>query len=369
VNTSTIARKTGTGHGRVEEGGRQNDAMLSQEKTLRVGIVGAGHMGAVHARHWARVPGAQIVAFADARTAKGDALAARYPGAAVHSTVKALLGAGVDAVSVCVPTAGHLAVVLETLGAGVPTFCEKPMALSLEDCDAMIAARDAAGVPLTVGHVARFFPEFANAKRLIDSGAVGAPAAARVRRGGDFPLSDTDWFADTTQSGGVIFDLMVHDLDWLQWCFGPITRVYARSLTERLAGRGLDHIDYALLTMRHANGVISHAEGTWADPGGFVTTFDIAGDGGVLAHDSRRAAPLVKSLRSAESGRPGVTLPSSPMAPDDDPYFREISAFAKSVRDRVPVAITAEEARSAIAVALAAQESVRTGRAVELTHE
>ena len=343
---------------------RQTHLMHSTTKNLRVGIVGAGHMGAIHARHWAAVPGARVVGLADSRRAVADALVARYPGARVHGDVEALLVSGIDVVSVCVPTDGHASVVGQTLRAGVPTLCEKPLALTVADCDAMIAARDASVTLLTVGHVVRFFPEFANAKRLIDSGAIGTPAVARVRRGGDFPRSE--WFGDPARSGGVIADLVVHDLDWLQWCFGPITRVYARSLTGGGTGKRADHLDYALLTMRHESGVISHAEGTWADPGGFVTTFDLAGDGGLLTHDSRRSASLVKSSRATDGGSARVNVPVSPLAAGDDPFYRQIAAFARSVTEGVPVAVPAEDARRAVAVAAAARESARTGRAVEI---
>ena len=338
------------------------------EPTLRVGIVGAGGMGSTHARHWARIPGAKVTAIADIQPLKAEALAARHDTAKTYPTVESLLAAGgVDVVSVCVPTDCHRAVSEAVLRAGIHTFCEKPLCLTAADCDALIAARDASPQKplLSVGQVVRFFPEFAHAKRLVEQGAVGTPAAVRVRRGGGFPHTDTDWFADPARSGGVIFDLMVHDIDWLLWCFGPVTRVYARALTERLAEKTVDHLDYALLTLRHASGVISHAEGTWADPGGFVTTFEIAGDSGLLSHDSRRATPLTKSVRAdgeAKSG--GVTVPSSPLSVDDDPYYKEIAAFAHSIREGVPLAVTPEEARSAVAVAAAARESVRTGNAV-----
>jgi predicted dehydrogenase len=345
--------------------------METTVQPLRVGIIGAGGMGGTHARQWTRVPGARVVAVADPQAHKAEALAARHEGAKTYAGIEALLadGGGVDVVSVCVPTVSHRTVSEAALRAGIHTFCEKPMGLSIAECDAMIAARDASGgrALLSVGQVVRFFPEYANAKRQIEQGAVGKPAAVRVRRGGGFPHTDTDWFADPAKSGGVIFDLLVHDLDWLLWCFGPVTRVYARALTERLAEKTVDHIDYALLTLRHESGVISHAEGTWADPGGFVTAFEVAGDGGLLTHDSRRAVPLTKAIRAEGQGRTaGVMVPSSPLTPDDDPYFKEILAFARSIREGTPLAVTPEEARRAVTVAEAARESARTGKAVEV---
>ena len=337
---------------------------------LKIGIIGAGGMGTTHAARWAQLPDTQVVAIADVQRHKAEKLAAGYAGAIVCGDADELLNVagGVDAVSVCVPSDLHRQVAEKALRAGVHTFCEKPLALSVADCDALIAAQKTApnGALLSVGQVVRFFPEYAQAKRLVESGAVGKPAAVRVRRGGGFPHTDTDWFADPARSGGVLFDLLVHDLDWLLWCFGPVVRVHCRALTGRLADKTVDHLDYALVTLRHRSGVISHAEGTWADPGGFATAWEIAGDAGLLTHDSRRAAPLTVALRGAGGDGPGVPLPSSPLAPGDDPYFLEIAAFARSIREGAPLAVTAQEARAAVAVAAAALESSRTGRAVEM---
>jgi len=338
---------------------------------LKVGIVGAGGMGSTHARCWSRLPVARVTAVADPQTSKARALAGRL----VQETAPTVLAsademlayADVDVVSVCVPTDLHRTVTEAALRAGKHVLCEKPMALSLSDCDAMIATAEAAGTVFTVAQVVRCFPEYARAKTLVDAGVVGQPAAVRVRRGGDFPRSDTDWYADVEKSGGIIFDLMVHDIDWLQWCFGPISRVYARGLTERLGKGELDHLDYALLTLRHASGVISHAEGTWADPGGFATAFEIAGDAGLLTHDSRRAVALTQAVRGADAKVGGVALPRSPLTPGDDPYFREIESFAASVRMGAPLFVTPAEAHAAVAVACAARESLQTGRAVAVT--
>jgi predicted dehydrogenase len=343
---------------------------MNEDNTLRVGIIGAGRIGTTHARAWSQVPGAEIVAFADIRqeAARDLAEAVDAGSAGVHADAESLLaahGGSLDAVSICLPTSLHRAVAEAALAGGTHVLCEKPMALSVADCDAMIAAAEKAGKLFTVGQVVRFFPEFANAKRLVESGAVGAPASVRTRRGGHFPLRSNDWYSDVSQSGGVIFDLLVHDIDWAQWCFGPIKRVYAQGLTERLADKRLEHLDYALLTCRHESGVVSHLEATWADPGGFRTWFEIAGDGGLLTHDSRQASALTKAVRS-EGGSAPDTVFFSPLTPDEDPYYQQISAFAAAIRGESPVAVPPEDARRAITVAAAARESVRTGAAVTI---
>ncbi|MES2465019.1 MAG: Gfo/Idh/MocA family oxidoreductase [Armatimonadota bacterium] len=344
---------------------------MSEQKQIRVAVIGAGRIGTTHARVWSQVPGAEIVAIADSRkdVARELAHSVGAENAGIYADAESLLaarGAEVDAVSICLPTSLHRSVAEAALAAGKHVLCEKPMALSVADCDAMIAAAKEAGTVFTVGKVVRFFPEYASAKRQVESGAVGTPASVRTRRGGDFPLRVNDWYADVSQSGGVIFDLLIHDIDWAQWCFGPITRVYAQGLTERLADKRLEHMDYALLTCRHESGVVSHLEATWADPGGFVTTFEIAGDGGLLTHDSRRASSLTKSVRS-ENGAASPSAYTSPLYADENPFYQQIAAFAAAVRGESPLAVTPEEARQAIAVAAAARESLRTNTAVTVS--
>ena len=342
-------------------------------ESLNVGIIGAGNMGGTHARHWVSIPGVVVAVVVDKNTARAKGVAEMVRGICgreplcVASPDELFSRPEIQAVSVCVPTDQHRAIVEAAAGAGKHILCEKPFSLNPADCDAMIAAAEKNGVLLTVGQVVRFFPEFAQAKRLVDAGAVGKAAVVRTRRGGAFPYTDTDWYANPAFSGGLIFDLLVHDLDWLLWCFGPVTRVYAKCLTERLSEKSVDHLDYALLTLRHESGTLSHVEGTWADPGGFVTTFEIAGDAGLLSHDSRRTVPLTQAVREAgAAGKAGVAVPSSPLSASQDPYLREIQAFADSIREGKPLAVTAQEAKAAVVLAYAAQESAQTGKAVTI---
>lgn len=319
----------------------------------KAAVIGAGGMGSTHARGWARAEGFTLAGVADVDMPKAEALAAKY-GAQGFGSVEALLASGVEVVSVCVPSDLHRSITEQALAAGCHVLCEKPMALSVADCDSMIAAAKAAGKLLSVAQVVRFFSEFASAHQVVQSGGVGVPAVVRTRRGGGFP-GWSSWFGDERQSGGILFDLAVHDIDWLLWTFGPVVRVYAKGLTER----GFERLDHALLTLRHASGTISHTEVTWADPKGGGATFEIAGDAGLLSHDSRKEVSL--SFRTETRTGTG-----RPLIPGDDPYDRQIAAFAKAILEGAPLAVTAEEGRGAVAIAAAARESLKTGRAIAL---
>jgi UDP-N-acetylglucosamine 3-dehydrogenase len=272
-----------------------------------------------------------------------------------------------DIVDVCCPTPWHVDYVCRAaersaeLGIrGIST--EKPMALTLEDCDRMTEACRQTGIPLFVAHVVRFFPEFAQAKRQVDAGAVGAPAAIRTRRGGAMPRGWNDWYGDMGLSGGCILDLIIHDFDWLRWTFGDVERVYAKGL----AGSQLPALDYALVTLRFQSGAIAHVEGTWADPGGFKVALEIAGDKGLLEYNFNQptGAPLRTAIGGGDGPRSGVPMPESPMAVN--PYEAELRHFVNCIAQGVTPSITPEDGTAAVRIALAAQQSIETGKPVAL---
>lgn len=323
--------------------------------TYRVALMGAGSIGRVHARCWDRLPGAEIVGVLDPRED-----AARALGLPFTDWDTLLRQTQPDIVDVCTPTPLHREYVEKAAAAGKAVFVEKPLARTLADCDAMIDAVEHAGVPAMTGHVLRFFPEYAAAKRLVDAGAVGTPAAIRTARMGGFPSwSDApNWYADPAQSGGVALDLILHDFDWLRWTFGPVSRVYARGLYGQKEYEG--RLDYALVTLRFVSGAAGHVTGSWAHPSGFRTTLEIAGDRGLVEHDSARSAPLTVSLRG------GGSAAESPLAPQEDPYYLEIAAFVAALDTNSPPPVTLHDGREAVRIGLAALESIETGKPVIL---
>jgi predicted dehydrogenase len=216
-----------------------------------------------------------------------------------------------------------------------------------------------------VGHVVRFFPEFAAAKKAIDAGAVGIPASIRTSRTAGHPKGGwNNWFADPAQSGGVILDMSIHDLDWIRWCFGPVTRVYAKGLYGKDLFAGI--MDYGLITLRLHSGAIAHVTGSWAHIGGFRTTFEVSGDSGMIEHDSAKSVPFSLTQRTAPGAPPGVAIPASPMAPDDDPYYLELREFTDSLLSKRQPSVTIYDARAAVQLALAALESIETGNPVDV---
>ena len=333
-------------------------------KLLTVGLVGAGKLGQLHARHWAALPNVRIVGVADPVVDNARVLAATVTAAhspfAFADLPTLLEQVRPDIIDICTPTPTHRPLIEQAVVADCAVFVEKPLARTLADCDALVDLVRQTNTFFMVGHVVRWFPAFARAKAAVDSGDVGTPAAIRTSREAAFPRRNgapQSWYEDAAQSGGVILDVLLHDFDWLRWCFGPVARVYARGLTFQPAHRGLR--DYALVTLRFAGGAIAHVTGSWAHPGPVRTTFEVCGDSGMLEWDSDRTASL--SLL-----RTDTRVQESPLVPTDDPYLAELRAFVDALRAGQPSPVTVEDGREAVRIALAALDSLQTGQPVPL---
>ncbi|MFD6136659.1 Gfo/Idh/MocA family protein [Isoptericola sp. NPDC056618] len=329
---------------------------------LTVGLVGAGGIARAHAPAW-RALGADLVV----HSTDGAAELAAAHGGRVVAGLDELLDVA-DVVDVVTPTPTHLEVASAALAAGRHVLCEKPLGRTSRDAVAMLDAARAADRQLYPGHVVRFFPEYALMRQAVRSGEIGAPAVLRFARGGMFPAW-SPWFADDAQSGGVVLDLMIHDLDLARWVAGEVTSVHAtrRSLEEDGAPHTLAH---AVLT--HAGGAISHVRGLWGAPHTtFRTSFHVAGDAGTLRFDSAEAAGVRSDLPPVPAGGQDRPAPAA----GESPYLTEIRevarAFAASPTSLAPddprhPRVSAVDGVIAVEIAEAALASVASGEPVAL---
>jgi len=207
----------------------------------RVGIIGVGFMGMVHYLSYQKLSGSKVVAICDSIPArlKGDWTGIQgnfgppgeqmdLSGVATYDSVADLINdPNVDLVDITLPPAMHTDVALQAIQGGKHVFCEKPMALNVEDCDRMLEAAEANQCKLMIGHVLPFFPEYAWALQEIRSGKHGGLLGASFTR----VISDPTWlsnFWDANKVGGPMFDLHVHDAHFIRLAFGMPTAVTTR---------------------------------------------------------------------------------------------------------------------------------------------
>ncbi|MBI3943595.1 MAG: Gfo/Idh/MocA family oxidoreductase [Chloroflexi bacterium] len=340
---------------------------------MNVAILGAGTMGTVHGLCLQEIPAARVTAVWSRNVASAAKLANTLETQA-FDTIEAAINTA-EVVDICLATPMHHAAVLQAAALGRHVICEKPLALSLAAADEMIFACQKAGVHLLPAHVLRFWPEFVQLRNRVQAGAIGRPAVVHAFRSSTYPQGVDGWHNHPQLSGGVVLDLMIHDLDWLQWTLGSVKRVYAHALTEKM----LPGIDYALATLRFANeipamdpdgrggeisGTIAHVEGSWAEVSGFRTLGEIRGDQGMLTWDSDDSTPFKMARRNPPQELAGISVPN-PFMPTS-PYQVELEHFLQCIAGRVTPIVTAADGRAALRLALAVVESTHTGQPVEL---
>lgn len=328
---------------------------------LGVAVIGCGFIGNVHLRAWSKVKGSRIIAAVDLIGGRAKRAAETYKAPYWFTDyTKVLDMKEVDIVDVCTPTYTHAEIVVNAAKSGKHVLCEKPIALRLSDADEMIGAARKAGVKFMVAHCLRFWPEYVESKRLVESGAIGEPRIARAYRLSPFP-EWAPWHKDRRLGGGVFVDMSIHDVDFLRWAMGEVEEVFARGGTLKTADSTSHDFTHAILKFK--NGAIAYVEGSWIQPAGFpfTTYLEIVGTNGMLAVDNHSPAAL-KVYRPGEP--PAAYTPF-----EEDAYDKEVRHFYECVVKDLEPAVPGEEAKKTLEVTLAAVKSVDEGRPVKLPLE
>ena len=315
-----------------------------------VAVIGVGSIAQVHLPAWQDL-GARLRLFSAEYSP--DVRRTLDPQIITGSLDEALDGA--DIVDVCTPSHTHPDVIRAAAAAGCDIICEKPLALDVSEASAVIAECEQAGVRLYPAHVVRFFPEYATMRAHVAAGGVGEVAVQRFARSGSRPKAS--WFADPTLSGGIVMDQMIHDLDLARWTAGEVRQVFARSAT---AG----DVVGAHVVLTHDNGAISYVSGTWAPAGSqFRTRFEVAGSDGLVHHDSAQHSPMVIDGGTDDTGRGLLPPPTF----GESPYTTQLREFYAAINGGPEPRVTAADGLEAVRLAEAANLSLRTGSAVQVS--
>jgi predicted dehydrogenase len=304
---------------------------VQTDATLRVGVIGVGVMGSNHARVLSELPGVKLVGVADPDRKRCEQVA-RTLSCAACNDADALMQHGLDAVTIAAPTHLHRDIAIDCAARGIHIMVEKPIAPTVEESRAVVAAARRAGVTLMVGHVERFNPAVQSIKRAIQDQDILSIAITRV---GPFP--------PRMSNVGVVIDLAVHDIDLIRW----FTDSEIVEIQPQTSSAVAEREDIALLQFRTASGVLAHINTNWLTPFK-ARTIHIATRDKYLIGDLL-TLQVTECFGFQRDGSYSMRHLSVGYA---EPLRSELLAFVTAIRTGEPPPVTGEEALASLEIAI-----------------
>lgn len=327
---------------------------------MRIGLIGTGRIGTFHAETLIGLPAVKRVVLHDAVERQAHELAVKL-GAEHDPDLDNLLGSGLDGVVIAAPTAAHADLVRAAAGAGVPVFCEKPIAAGLAGTRALLAELDSTGVPLQVGFQRRFDAGYATLRDAVAAGELGWLHTVRACTADPAPPPA----GYLPASGGIFRDCAVHDFDIVRWVTGR--EVVEVSATGSNRGdscfTAAGDVDTAVTVLTLDDGTLVTCTATRYNGAGYDVRMEVAGSTGTLATGLDPHAPL---RFTAGGPQPAAVSHDGFLSRFRDAYVAELTAFTEVAAGTRPSPCTGDDALAALLVAEAADRSCRTGRPVRV---
>ena len=325
---------------------------------MKVGLLGAGRIGALHAGVLARDKSVYKILVGDADPGRAESVAREVGGEA--GKIEEVLDSRPDAVVIAASTPAHADLIRASMKAGIPAFCEKPIALGYEETVEVVEEVESSGATLQIGFQRRFDAGYSEAKRLVENGALGTLYSIRLATHDPEPPPEEYIPA----SGGIFRDLHIHDFDILRWLTGgEVDEVFATGsvrVFDFFAEHGDVDTSAALITLK--DGVVAVLTGGRHDPLGYDVRAEVFGSEDSVAVGLDRRTPL----RSVEPGMPPSGKPAYPNFQERfiDAYRAEMEHFLSVVRGEAENPCTARDALEALRIAMAADLSLAEHRPV-----
>jgi len=331
---------------------------------LPVGVIGLGRMGQIYARHLAQYARAEILCVSDVLEDRAKGTAEELGVPQWSSDYRELLAnPAIKAVFVTSPTSTHRDVVIAAAEAGKAIFCEKPIALTLEDTDQMIAALDRTGVLFQAGFMRRFDAGYVAAKKQIEAGAIGQPVTFKSI--GRDPFCPDLSYARPDVSGGLILDMAIHDFDLGRWLMADeVKRAYTEGGTLAFPQlNSVGDIDNAVVNLLFAGGGLGNVEVSRCAVYGYDIRTEVLGTEGGLNIGYYQQTPLLLMTRQ------GIQHDMVPYIIErfGNAYLAQTKDFVERALAGKEPAVNATDARAALLIGLAATRSYHEARPVELS--
>ena len=328
---------------------------------MRIGLLGAGRIGQIHARSAALHKSATLVAVTDVDVKAAAAIAAETGATVAKSIPDILSDKSIDAVLICTPTDTHADLTEAAAKAGKAIFCEKPVDLSAERVRACLKVVADTKAKLMIGFNRRFDPSFASLQKRLAAGEVGKPEIVTIlsRDPGPPPVSYI------TRSGGLFRDMMIHDLDMARFLLGeePVeVSAMAACLVDPAIGQAGD-IDTAVVTLKTASGRLAQISNSRRATYGYDQRIEVHGSGGLLRAHNQHATTVEKATGDGFASDPALHFFLERYA---IAYRIEMDAFVTGVLEGKPLNPTGEDGLKALVLADAATESAKSGKSMRV---
>jgi myo-inositol 2-dehydrogenase/D-chiro-inositol 1-dehydrogenase len=331
-------------------------------RVVRVGVIGVGRIGRMHADLLARrIPGATVTRVHDALPESARDVAETLGVSAAADVEELLSASDVDAVAICTSTGTHADLIVAAAEAGKAIFCEKPVSLDLATVDRALAAVDAAGVPFQIGFNRRFDPAHAAVAAAVASGEVGEPQLARITSRDPAP-PPIDYIRT---SGGIFLDMTIHDFDMARFVVGSeVVEVYARGgvRVDPEIGEAGD-VDTAVVVLEHENGCLTTIDNSRQAVYGYDQRVEVFGSAGMASSEN---PPAHTAAVWSATGSRAAALPYFFLERYVPSYLREWEAFVAAVSSGTTPPVTGRDARAPLVIGLAAWKSLREGRPIRV---
>ena len=329
---------------------------------VRIGLLGCGRIGAMHAELIARrVPGADLAAVYDVVDDAAASVAGEYGARVATSPAEVIEADDVDAVAVCSSTDTHIDLLVEAAAAGKPAFVEKPLSLDLAEVDRGIAAATEAGIAVQVGFNRRFDAAHRHVRDRVAAGDVGDVHLVRISSRDPDPPP----IPYIEVSGGIFCDMTIHDFDMARFVIGSdAVEVYAVGgvRVDPAIGEAGD-LDTAVIVVTHASGAITTIDNSRRAVYGYDQRLEAFGSAGMASSDN---PPSATARYWDGDGEHGAPLPYFFVERYTASYLAEWDAFVAMVRGAAPSPVTLADGRAPLVMGLAAWKSVREGRPVAI---
>src|SRR6476620_4128939 len=341
---------------------------------IKIAILGAGFISEIHCESYHRfVPCAEVIAVYTRNAEKAQSFAQKHGISQWYDDLDAIIQlSGADVIDICLPNFLHAEATLKAAAAGKHIIIEKPLAVTLEEADAMISACKKAGVKLMYAEELCFAPKYERVRQMVNEGAIGKVYMLKQSEKHSGP--HTDWFYDIKFSGGgVIMDMGCHAIGWFRWMLGnaKAKSVYASMSTvlhtERTKGE-----DNSIVIIEFENGVTAVAEDSWAKHGGMDDRCEVYGTGGVMYADlfmGNAAITYSKHGYGYAMEKADTTTGWSFTVFEEvfnQGYPHELKHFVDCVRNNKEPLVTGEDGRVVLEILYAAYASAGQGKKIML---